>query len=207
MRLIVLALVLGSSVPASAQELAGVAGARIVRVGERSVTAPSYPPRISRYHGPSPLTTVAVDATGRFVAVAGECRGYSGVTPTRVPSCAGVFVRVIRVADGVTVQELALPWDLITDEHRTLALSFSTDGSFVGAYTRMAWSDCSWSGASGELHVWRLSDGHRIAHRVLRRFSGTWRDYTLRLSATHAAVRSTYRGRERERRFRFSRDP
>lgn len=204
MRWVTLALLLGWPTSVRAQELVGASDAPVVRVAGRSVAAPAYPPRVSSYHAPARLTSAAVDPSGRFVAVAGRCRGYSGVTPTRRPSCAAVFVRVIRVANGAVVRELALPWDLITDEQRTLALAFSTDGSMVGAYTRMAWSDCSYEGAGGELHVWRVSDGAHVSRRSMRR-SGTWRDYTLKLSETHAAVRASYRGRVWERRVPLAR--
>lgn len=176
-------------------------GASVVLSG-RSLDVPRYPPPRSRYHARARITTAAVDPSGRLVAVAGRCSGYSGVSPVRVPSCAGVFVRVMRVADGAVVRELALPWSLVTDEQRTLALAFSTDGSLVGAYTRMAWSDCSYGGAGGELHVWRLEDGAHLERHELSR-SGPWRSYELKLSRTHALVRARHRGRVRDSRVRL----
>ena len=204
-RILIGLLLAAASAPglASAQvELVRDDGDVVVNVAGRTIDAPEYPPRISRYHAPARLTIAAVDPSGRFVAVAGRCAGYSGVTPVRVPSCAAVFVRVLRAADGAVVRELTLPWSEVTDEQRTLALAFSTDGSLLAAYTRMAWSDCSYGGAGGELHVWRVADGAHLEQRSLSR-SGTWRDYELKLSRTHATVRARYRGRVHERRVRL----
>jgi hypothetical protein len=126
-----------------------------------------YPPPRARWHG-ARISRVEFDTGSRLVALAGRCRGYSGVAPPLRPSCADRFVRVYRTTDGSLVRDLAARWDvMIYDSVEARALAFDEHARRLAALVRYEWSDCSWGGSGLELHVWDLETGDLVARRVV----------------------------------------
>jgi hypothetical protein len=133
--------------------------------GERFQLA-GYPPPRSPHHGPSALTTAVVSADGEQIAIAGSCRGDSG-SEFLLPSCARKFVRIYQVIDGTHIRDLRVPWAVVDDERRVLAMAFDESGARLAVLVRAAWSDCSWEGAGVELVVYWVGDGTRLVREVL----------------------------------------
>lgn len=133
--------------------------------GERFQLA-GYPPPRSQHHGPSALTTAVVSADGGQIAIAGTCRGDSG-SEFRLPTCAPKFVRIYQVIDGKHIQDLRVPWAVVDDERRVLAMAFDESGSRLAVLVRAARSDCSWEGAGVELVVYWVGDGTRLFRHVV----------------------------------------
>jgi hypothetical protein len=135
-------------------------------VGDRRSWLPGYP--FPRKDHTLPLLTMGVVAPGGdLIALAGMCYGESGVAEPQVPSCAPTFVRLYRADDGAHVRDLRVPWRLVDDNRRVLAMAFDASGERLAVLLEASWSDCSWEGDGIELVVYRLSDGARLAHRDL----------------------------------------
>jgi hypothetical protein len=133
--------------------------------GERFRLAGYPAPSVPR-HEPGALTTAVVSADGEQIAIAGICRGDSG-SEFRLPSCARKFVRIYQVIDGTHIQDLRVPWAVVDDERRVLAMAFDDTGARLAVLVGTAWSDCSWEGAGVELVVYWVGDGTRLVRRVL----------------------------------------
>ena len=139
-----------------------------MEVNGRRHDLPGYPPPRSRNHRPARLTTAVVAPEGGLIAIAGECSGSSGASEPRTPSCVPVFVRLYRVADGSHVRDLKMRWrQADNDERRPLAMAFDERAERLAVLVRTSWEDCMWAGDNVELFVYRLSDGARIAQRLM----------------------------------------
>ena len=140
-----------------------------IEAGGKRHELPGYPAPSSKDHGQGVLTTAVVSPDGSLVAVAGECPGTSGVTKPRTPSCAPVFVRLYKVGDGAPAGDLKMLWDGDNDRRRALAMVFDHRAERLAVLVRTLWSDCMWDGDNVELFVYRLTDGARIARRLIAR--------------------------------------
>jgi len=125
-----------------------------------------YPPPSTPHHEPGVLTTAMVSPDGEQIAIAGICPGDSG-SEFRLPSCARKFVRIYQVIDGTHIRDIRIPWAVVDDERRVLAMAFDESGTRLAVLVRAAYSDCSWSGAGVELVVYWVGDGTRLFRDVL----------------------------------------
>ena len=133
--------------------------------GERYELA-GYPPPSTPRHDPGTINTAVVSEDGAQIAIAGICRGDSG-SEFRLPSCARKFVRIYQVIDGTHIRDLRVPWAVVDDERRVLAMAFDQSGERLAVLVRAARSDCSWSGAGVELVVYWVGDGTRLFRQVV----------------------------------------
>ena len=133
--------------------------------GERFRLAGYPAPRTPR-HDPGTINTAVVSEDGAQIAIAGICRGDSG-SEFRLPSCARKFVRIYQVIDGTHIRDLRVPWAVVDDERRVLAMAFDQSGERLAVLVRAARSDCSWSGAGVELVVYWVGDGTRLFRQVV----------------------------------------
>lgn len=101
-----------------------------------------------------------------LVAATGDCEGYSGVNPVRVPHCARQFVRVLRVSTG-QVSDLRVRWSETTD--RITALAIGIHHNVVTVLVRQRWSDCSYGGNILSLVSWDTTTGRRISETIVSR--------------------------------------
>ncbi len=139
----------------------------VIEAGGQRHELPGYPPPASPDLRPGRLTTALVAPGADLIAVAGECPGESGISEPRPPSCAPVFVRLYRVADGSHVRDLKLRWrDTDIDRRHSVALAFDERAERLAVLMQTSWSDCMWDGDYAELLVYRLADGARVARRV-----------------------------------------
>ena len=165
--------------------------------GQRRELAGYPPPRLPN-HRHSRLTTALVAPDGDLVAIAGECFNEYGAADPHPPSCAPVFVRLYRVADGGHVRDLRMRWrHADNDLRRPLAMAFDARAERLAVLVQTSWSDCMWAGDDFELLVYRLADGARVAHRIIRTaLTESARDVTFHEDELHVV---TARGNSRPR--------
>lgn len=145
------------------------------------------------------VDTAVFSADGRTVAVAGTCRGYSGVAEPRKPRCITGFIQLWDTQTGALAGVLEPYWTLVHDESKVLALDISPDGQTVAALIRVRWTDCSYGGTELHLQVWTRegSVGRSLWHRQIeqmREGAATVGRYSVRLTPEAAVTVLHHRG-------------